>query len=250
VSCLSYEAIVLWHLGHPDAAERTAEDALELARRIGHPFSMAFALDMAAAVHQFRRNTARTLELAERAVALSTDQGFPLWSAYGSLLRGWALVYDRKSEAQTADLHDALVAWRATGAQVCGPYLLGMIAEAYAEVGEPETGLPLLTEGLAMSESGGERWWEPELQRLKGRLLLASRVPDTAAAEACFRAAIASAAGQEAHALGLRAANSLSACLASRGRASEARAVLTAHYQSFTEGLDTADLAEARRLLE
>ncbi len=250
VSCLSYEAIVLWHLGYPDAAERTAEDAVELASRIAHPFSMAFALDMAAAVHQFRRHAGRTLELAERAVALSTEQGFPLWSAYGSLLRGWALVYHQKRNAKTADLREALVAWRATGAQVCGPYLLGMIAEAYAEFDEPETGLPLVAEGLTKADSSGERFWEPELLRLQGRLLLASSMPRKAEVESCLRTAVATARDRGARGLELRAATSLSAWLAGQGKVSEARSVLLEPYRSFTEGFDTVDLQEARRLLD
>jgi class 3 adenylate cyclase/predicted ATPase len=249
VSCLSYKAIVLWHLGHPDAAEHTAEDAIELAGRIAHPFSMAFALDMAAAVHQFRRRAGRTLELAERAVALSTEQGFPLWSAYGRLLRGWALVYHRKREAKAADLHEALVAWRATGAEVCAPYLLGMIGEACAEIDEPDTGLPLVAEALMKADSSGERWWEPELLRLQGSLLVTSRVPHTAEAESCLRAAVATARDRGARGLELRAANSLSGWLARHGQTSEARAVLLEPYLSFTEGLDTVDVEKARRLL-
>jgi predicted ATPase len=249
VSCLSYAAIVLWHRGHPDAAEQTAEEAIALATRIAHPFSLAFALDMAAAVHQFRRRAGRTLELAERAVAVSAEQGFPLWSAYGSLLRGWALVYDDEPRTDTAELHEALVAWRATGAGICGPYLLGMIAEAYAELDEPEAGLPLVAEGLSKAEASGEIWWQPELLRLQGRLLATARDPRPAEAEAAFRAAVAAARRIGAHGLELRAAISLSGWLVERGRPSEARAVLAERYNRFTEGLDTDDLREARRLL-
>ena len=174
VSCLAYDAVVRWHLGQPDAAARTAADAIELADRIAHPFSMAFALDMAAAVHQFRREPDRTLELASRAVALSTEQGFPLWSAFGGLLRGWALVCRRKGEAEMTELQDALGAWRATGARVCGPYLLGVIADAYAEIDEPGTALPLVVEALTMADAGGEVWWTPELLRLQRHLIAAS----------------------------------------------------------------------------
>jgi predicted ATPase/class 3 adenylate cyclase len=247
VSCLSYEAIVLWHLGHPDAAERAAEDAVELASRIAHPFSLAFALDMAAAVHQFRRHAGRTLELAERAVVLSTEQGFPLWAAYGRLLRGWALVHHRKREAQMADLHEALVAWRATGAQICGPYLLGLLAEAYAQIEEPETGLRLVQEGLATADSSGEHWWEPELLRLQGSLLVTSSEPQTAQAGSCFRDAVEMARDLGARGLELRAASSLSGWLADQGQLREARAVLLAPYRTFSEGFDTPDLQEARR---
>jgi predicted ATPase len=249
VSCLSYDAIVLWHLGHPDAAARTAADAIDLADRIAHPFSMAFALDMAAAVHQFRREPNRTLELAERAVALSTEQGFPLWSSFGSLLRGWALVCHQKREAEMTELHDALVAWRATGAQVCGPYLLGVIAEAYAEIDEPGTALPLVVEALTMAHACGEVWWTPELLRLQGHLTVASGLPRTAEAGSCLRAAVATARDRGARGLELRAATSLSAWLSRQGQAFEARTVLVEPYGSFTEGLGTFDLREARRML-
>jgi predicted ATPase len=249
VSCLTYLAVTLWHLGYPDAAARTAQDGIELATRIAHPFSLAFALHMAASVHHFRRHAGRTLELAERTVAVSTEQGFPLWSASGSMLRGWALVYQRDPDAEASDLREALAAWRATGARLCGPWFLGMIAEAYAEFDEPETGLPLVAEGLRKADSSGERFWEPELHRLKGCLLVASSGPGSPQVESCLRTALETARDRGARGLELRAATSLGAWLAHEGRTSEARTVLLEPYRSFDEGLDTVDLQEARRLL-
>jgi len=249
VSCLSYGAVVLWHLGHPDQAVKTAQEALTLAQQIAHPFSLAFALDMAASVHQFRREARPTRQLAERAIALSNAQGFPLWSAYGSVLQGWAAVHDEKSGAQTKHLHEGLTAWRATGAQIVGPYLLGMLGDAYQEIGEPEKGLPFVVEALAMVQSSGEGWWEPELHRLKAVLLLESHDPRPSDAERCFGEAITSAHSRGAKGLELRAATTLGRLLASRGNQAEAGAVLREVYGAFTEGLDTVDLEEARGLL-
>ncbi|MFI5364981.1 MAG: adenylate/guanylate cyclase domain-containing protein [Candidatus Binatia bacterium] len=247
VSCLSYGAVVLWHLGYPDRALKTAEQALTLAQQVAHPFSMAFALDMAAAVHQFRGEARLTRERAERAIVLSTEQGFPLWSAYGTVLRGWAAVHGDKRKTQARHLHDGLTAWRATGAQIVGPFLLGMLADAYAALGEPQNGLPLVAEALALVQSSGEAWWEPELHRLQGVLLLESQ-PSTA--ERCFGEAITSARRRGAKGLELRATTSLGRLLARRGTPAEAGTRLRELYGSFTEGLDTIDLAEARSLLE
>jgi class 3 adenylate cyclase/tetratricopeptide (TPR) repeat protein len=248
VSCLSYQAIVLWHLGHPDAAEQTAEEAVGLAGRIGHPFSQAFALDMAAAVHQFRRQPERTLELAERAVAVSTEHGFPMWSAFGRMQRAWALAHHRRDEVSVEDLHQALAAWRATGAGICGPYLLGMIAEACGEFDEPAGGLPLIAEALDAVDSSGEVFWEPELHRLRGRLIAAADASRAAEVESCLRTAIAIAHARGARGLELRAALSLSAWLAEGGNTIEAHAVLSGPLRSFAEGFDTADLQEAELL--
>jgi predicted ATPase/class 3 adenylate cyclase len=249
VSCFAYLGNVLWHLGYPDAAETTAERGVELAQRIAHPFSIAFAHDMAAAVHQFRRNADRALEHAERAIAVSTEHGFQLWANYGKMLRSWALVYRGKHETQPADLRDALAGWRATGAGVCGPYMLGMIAESYAEFDEPRAGLELIEEALQAVERSDERFWEPELMRLRGKLMAeVGGVADTQI-EAALREAVSIAEHRQARGLELRSARTLCWWLGERAAAAEARKSLQSLLDSFTEGLDTADAQDAERLL-
>jgi class 3 adenylate cyclase/tetratricopeptide (TPR) repeat protein len=249
VSCLAYLAHVQWQLGYPDAAERTAGEAVDLARRIAHPFSLAFALDMGAAVHHFRRRPDRALELAEDAIAVSAEHGFPLWSAFGKALRSWALVHHHARDAQPGDLHDALRAWRATGAGICGPYLLGLIAEAHVERGEFASGVPLVDEALDRIQASGERFWEAEILRLRGRLLMATERAPQSDIEACLRSAAAIAREQESRALELRAASTLGPWLAVRGETDEAVAMLRGPLRAFTEGFDTGDLQEAERLL-
>src|SRR6185295_16121258 len=155
VSCLGYLAVVLWHLGLADEAVATSERAIALARDLDHPFSLAFALDMAAAVRQFRREPAETAALADAAVALATDRGFPLWATYGTVLRGWARVLDGRGGDETAAMRDGIAAWRATGARVVGPYLLGMLAEAYATIGRRADAHGVLEEARAMATASG-----------------------------------------------------------------------------------------------
>jgi class 3 adenylate cyclase/predicted ATPase len=249
VSCLSYQGMVLWHLGCPDAGERTAHAGVELARRVGHPFSLSFALDMAAALEQFRRRPERALALAEDAIAVSTEHGFPLWLAFAQMERGWALVHRDRGAAAPADLHAAFAAWRATGAGLTRPYLLGLIAEVYAELDEPESGLPLIADALDRVAVSGEHFWEPELHRLRGRMLIASGGVGDDEIESSLRAAVASARERGGKGLELRAASTLSTWLADRGRASEAVALLREARGGFTEGFDTPDLQEADRLL-
>jgi len=249
VSCLSYGAVVLWHLGRPDEAARMADGALELADSVAHPFTSAFALDMAAAVNQFRGEAHLTLDRAARAVSVSVDQGFPLWSAYGDVLRGWALVQQERSSAPTQHLRDGLAAWRATGAQIVGPYLLGLLADAYGLAGEPATGLALLDEALAMADASGERWWQPELHRLHGVLLLQVRPDQAASAERALHDAIACARAHGARGLELRAATSLARVVAGRAGHADARERLADVCASRDGSAATADLEEARRVL-
>jgi len=147
-------------------------------------------------------------------------------------------------------MHQGLAAWGATGAEVVRPYVLGLLAEAHAKVGQQEAGLTLLAEALAVVNDTGERRWEPELYRLKGELLLQQATSDVPQAEACFQQALAVARRQQAKSWELRVAMSLARLWQQQGKRAEARELLTPVYGWFTEGFDTADLQEARALLE
>jgi predicted ATPase len=163
-------------------------------------------------------------------------------------------------------MRQGMDAWRATGAEALRPYYLALLAEASAKVGQRETGLTLLAEALAVANDTGERRWEAELYRLKGELLLQSRVqgpesggftphsalhiPHSEEAETCFRQALDITRHQQTKSLELRAATSLSRLWQRQGKRAEAHALLAPVYGWFTEGFDTADLQEARELLE
>jgi predicted ATPase len=205
---------------------------------------------MAAELHQFRREAQTAQEQAEEAIILATEQGFPFWVAWGTILHGGALVEHGQGTERIVQIRQGLAAYLATGGEMERPYYLALLAEAYGTIGQPKEGLGVLREALAVVDITGERWWEAELHRLKGELLLALSTDNAAEVEACFRQALAIARRQQAKSLELRAAMSLSRLWQQQGKRDEARALLAPVYGWFTEGFDTADLHETRALLE
>jgi predicted ATPase len=172
VACLSYMAWVLWHLGYPDQALKRSYEALTLAQELSHPFTLAFALNWAAWLHQSRREEQPTRERAEATITLSTEQGFPLWLAWGTILRGWALAEQGQAEEGITQMRQGLAAWQATGAKNFRLHFLASLADTHRKVGQADEGLTLLAEALATVKETEERYWEAELYRLKGELTL------------------------------------------------------------------------------
>jgi predicted ATPase len=202
-------------------------------------------------------------------MTLSTEQGFPLWAAWGTMLRGWALAKQERAEEGTSQIRQGMATFRATGAEVSRDYLPALLAEAYEKAGQVEEGLSSLAEALVAVDNSGERWYEAELYRLKGELTLQKefkvqgskfQVPNTQhptpstqateEAEKCFLKAIEIAQKQQAKSLELRATVSLARLWQSHGKHPAARDMLSAIYHWFTEGFDTKDLQEAKGLLE
>ena len=161
---------VLWYLGYPDRALATMREALSLAREVAHPFSLPFALDHAAWLHQYRRETAATWEGAEEDVGFSGGQGFPFFLAQGTILRGWALAEQERAAEGIAQMRQGLAGHEATGALLIRPYWFSLLARAYGRSGRAEDGLRVLSEALAMTHD--QHVWEAELHRLRGELLL------------------------------------------------------------------------------
>jgi predicted ATPase len=250
VHCLSFGAWALWYLGYPDQALRRIHDALTLAQELSHPFSLAFALAFAAWLHQLRQEAQAVQEQAVAIIALSTDQGFLFWVAWGTILRGWALAEQGQSVEGIAQMRQGIAAWRATGAELQRPYYLALLAEAHGKAGQADEGLRVLAEALSAVHTTGERQHEAEIYRLKGELLLQQDVPDEQEAESCFRQAVDVAHQQQAKSFELRAAMSLSRLWQQQGKCAEARQLLEPIYGWFTEGFNTTDLLEARALLE
>jgi predicted ATPase len=250
VFCRSQGARTLWHLGYPDQALAWNEAAVMLAQQIAHPFSLSFALSAAAMFHQFRREVRLTHKRAEAAISLAKEQGFPHWIAHGSLLCGWALVQQGQAQEGIEQLHQGLIAHRATGAELLRPYFLSLLAEAQGTLGEPETGLAVLTEALTLVDTTGESWYEPELYRLKGASLLQQSSDNSTEAETCFHHALDIARNQQAKSFELRTATSLARLWQQQGKCQEAHDLLAPVYNWFTEGFDTADLQDAKALLE
>jgi len=267
VACLSYAAWVLWFLGYPDQALQRSQEALSLAQELSHPFSRAFALNFAALLRLYRREGQAAQVQAETLIALSVEQGFALYGAHGTILRGGALAVQGQREAGMAQMLQGLEAQQATGAVVRRPYYLAVLAEVYGRQQQAREGLTLLTAALEVVHKTAERVYEAELYRLEGELLLqqcqdsgcavpvASPQPLTLSpqveveAEACFLKALEVARRQQAKAWELRAAISLGRLWRQQGKRQEACELLASIYDCFTEGFDTADLQEAKALL-
>ena len=246
----SFLARELWALGFPDQALQHSQAARTLAAAEAHPFSLAFALVNAAIVYQYRREGPVTHAQAAAAITLATEQGFAQWVARGTILHGWALVMQGQGEAGLAEIRQGRAAELATGSTLWQPYSLGLLAEAYGAGGHPDEGLAALAEALAEMDTSEVRYYDAEIYRLKGALLLQQAVPDAAQAEACFQQALAVARQQQAKSLELRAAMSLSRLWQQQGKPAAARELLAPIYGWFTEGFDTADLQEAKVLLD
>jgi class 3 adenylate cyclase/predicted ATPase len=251
VGCRAYAAVTLWFLGHSEQALAHIHEALVLGHELAHPYSLAFAWICAAFLHQFLRDVPAVHELAEGTITLSTEKGFPyIWAAQGTLFRGWALAMQGRGEEGLAQVRQGLAAWRATGAVLRVPYFCAVLAEVYDHLGHTEDGLQALAEAHTLVEQQEERWWEAEVYRLRGVLLLRQPGTPPAEAETWLWRALDVAHRQQAKSLELRAAMSLARLWQQQGKHAEARDLLAPIYGWFTEGFDTADLQEARALLE
>jgi len=170
--------------------------------------------------------------------------------AFGAILRGWALAYQGQAMEGIEQMHQGLRAYRATGAEILRPYFLALLAETHRTMGQPEAGLTVLTEALTLADTTGQRWYEAELYHLKGELVLQRSLDNQAEAETCFQQAIAIAQNQQAKSWELRAATSLARLWYQQGKRQEAHDLLAPVYNWFTEGFDTADLQDAKALLD
>ncbi len=247
--------------GYPDQAFKRSLDAVSLAQQISHPYSLAYARGIAAAVHQFRKEEKLTQNLADASLGVATENGFPFWSAFQTILLGWVLVKQGRADEGIAQMSQGMEAYWATGAELLRPYLTGLLAEALAEGGSTERALALLDEALEAVEKTGERFYEAELYRQKGELIFrsyneSSELSDISAPlsrsseiERCFLKAIDVAGLQQAKWFELRAATSLARLWLSQGRKEKAHTALANSYSWFTEGFDTADLKDAKLLL-
>jgi DNA-binding SARP family transcriptional activator/predicted ATPase len=244
-----FQGLTLWHLGYPDQALQVSREGLSRARELDHPFTLACALYFTAVLHRFRREVGSVRELTEALLGISRERGFALYRAWGTVLHGWALAEQAELEEGVTQMARGLAAWRDMGAELLLPHFLSFLAEAYGKADHVGAGLQLATDALEMVEETGERTYEAELQRLKGELLLRQGAGE-APAEECFQHALDAARRQNAKSWELRAAMSLARLWQKQGDIARARELLRGVHDWFTEGLDTADLTEARALLD
>ncbi len=261
VISLGFLAFSLWHLGYPDQALGKAREALALARELSHPFTLAYGLFFVAAVHGYRGEHALAHQPNEEMLALSLEHGFPVFIGAGMLVRNLVLLAQGKIGLAEgiAQIRHMMDAYRATGAVSGHPMLLAVMAELLMGAGQVEEGLASLSEAQATVDRTGERRYDTQLSFLKGTLLLGrisrrkkggDQGEKAAEAEACFTCAVDIARRQQAKSLEMQAVLRLSRLWRQQGRRDEARELLATVYGRFTEGFDTADLKEAKALLE
>jgi predicted ATPase len=250
VLSLSYAAWTLWPLGFPDSALKRSSEALALAESLSQLRSLGYALNFAGTLRQFRGETGAAQKNAESLTTLSVEHGFTDFLALATILRGWTMAAQRPSEKGIAQIREGLAALRATGFELARPHFLCSLAEACTEAGRFDDALSALTEALAAANQREERQAEAEIYRLKGELLLKQGDSSTAEAQSCFERAIEIARKQSAKSWELRATMSLARLLAAEGRRDRACTMLADSYNWFTEGFDTADLKDAKALLD
>jgi predicted ATPase len=249
--CLCRLAFVLWNLGYPDQAMARCHDALTMAQRLSHPFSLAYVLTWVAMLYNHCQPVEDTQEWADAAVTFSKEQGFPFWYTQGDVLQGWLVAEQGQFADGISQMRQGLADMQAVGTEVMQSYDLGLLARAYGKVGQLEDGLRCIEQALTKLEANDERWPEAGLHRIKGELLLQMASPQKEQeAEASFLQAIRVAQCQQAKSLELRATMCLSRLWQQQDKRDVAHKMLAAIYHWFTEGFDTADLQEAKSLLE
>jgi class 3 adenylate cyclase/predicted ATPase len=241
-------ALTLTCLGYLDQGRALLNEALREARQRGHAYTLAFVLSYGAWAESATLLPHEAQRHADEAVALSTEQSFPILVAHGIVFQGWVLTALGQAQEGLALITQGLSMYRATDAVLYTPSMLTRVAEAYARLGQPVEGLNCIAEAAQIIESTNERIWEADVYRVRGDLLNATG--DQAAAEQSYRQALVVARRQSAKFWELRAAMSVARLWRDQGKRDEARELLVPVYGWFTEGFDTRDLKEAKALLD
>jgi predicted ATPase len=232
-----------------------ADDAMESARKLSQPYTLATVAVLCAWVSQLCGDLDRTMERAETAISLSNVEGFPFWAPMGVIMRGWVLLERGELELGLAEMRRGLSEFRQVGASVTVPYHLTLLAQALAKVNQHQEASDVLAEAEKIAEQNEESWWNAEIARLKGEFALASvngganPEPGYKEAERYFRQALSIALEQGAKSVELRAAASLCCLERARGKNEGSRRDLLALYESFKEGFGTRDLVDAKAVL-
>jgi predicted ATPase len=249
VALLSHGCCILWQVGLPEQALQRSQEAIALAQKQNHPFSLGFALCYSAMMHQYRREPDAVLELTEATIKLSHEQGFVIWLGQAACLQGWALAEQGQTAEGISLISQGMADMRATGTEFLTAYTTALLAAAMAKIGQVKDAQSLLEDAFKSVDIKGQGLYEAELYRLKGELLLQQGAAFEEV-EGHFQQAIEVARRRQTLAQELRAVTSLSRLWQGKEKSAEAHAALFESYGRFEEGFDTADLREARELLE
>jgi class 3 adenylate cyclase/DNA-binding response OmpR family regulator/predicted ATPase len=249
-STLSYLSWALWHAGCFEQASRTADDAIALAERLPHPHTLVYTICHARGfMDLFQRRFQGMRDYAGLVVSVCKDNGLLHWVNCGEIFNGWATVCEGDVDRGIQLLNDGLAAWQQGGARLWMPMFLMLRAQAYAKAGRREASLRSIDQAIASCESGGERWAMAEVLRVKAALLSRAGAAKHGEVEGILLASVDLARRQGAASWELRASSDLSRLWQRQRRDKEAYKFLQSLYDQFTEGFDTPDLHDARKLL-
>jgi predicted ATPase len=233
---------------YPEQALAGSNAAIDEARTLGHPPSLAVNLSFGAVLLSLVGGDTVLAEYGDDLLAVALEQNFPLYHAIAPIYRGWVHVKNGEVARGVSLMRRGLSAYRASGSELWTPHYSALLAAACEIASEIEEGLSLLDDALQIVERTGGRWLQAELCRHKGQLLLRQGHPE--AAEQLYHKALNIAREQEARMWELRAATSVARLWGERGRRAEARELLAPVYGWFTEGFVTPYLKEAKALLD
>ena len=239
-----------WFLGFPDQALERSLDAIALAKRTAHPFSVAHAFNFVTMVRLLRREFEEAAQISDELVAFSAENGLAIWRANGAVLRGWARSMNEPSSRELDEFREAVRQREKTGSRVRLSIHLAALAQALSLMGDEIEAQEVIGQALREVDETGERWWEAVIHWLNGEILAAGSAGRNEQAAACYRRACEVARGQGAKTMELRASTSLARLCLKEGNEPAARDLLAPVYGWFTEGFDTADLKEAKALLD
>lgn len=248
---LSWSGLTNWALGWPDQAKQTSSEQLELARELGHPWNLIWALTGGTGALLLRGETRLVLERAAEALTIAQEHAmdfsehcvYPFWA-------GQALIASGHDAEGLEQLTAGTKLWRDSGGLIWVPFCQAMMAQALTRLGRLDEAAQIIEETLHLIEATGHRNAEAEVHRIKGWFLQSDQIRDYSGAEQSFLKAIDVARFQQAKGWELRAATSLAWLWQSQGKALEAHDLLAPVHSWFSEGFDTADLIKAKTLLE
>jgi predicted ATPase len=237
-------------LGYPEAAQTDIAHAVKEAREIGQAATLMLALSVPNYTHILCGNYVAANAFVDELVVLADETGSLLRKAEAMFHRGCVLALTGRAADAVQMITSGVTAWASTGATVWTPLHMSFLANAYARLGQFDNAWRSIGEAMAASEASKESWFDADMHRLAGDIVLLSGEPDTAKAEAYFQRALAIARKQQAKSFELRAAMSMARLWRDQGKPDEARSLLAPVYGWFTEGFDTPDLREAKALLD
>ena len=247
---LAYAAWNRWFLGYPDQSIERSREAIALAEELNHALSMAATLAYVTVLHVFRREPTEAQRRAEETIAFANQHDFPQWRTLTTIYEGWALTLPRADPGRAISASPRLGDMAGARSRAGVESIPVSACRCLPRSRTARYGLAAVAEGLAFMEQTAEGVWEAELHRLQGELLLLLPVDRQAEAERCFQTAIAAARRRQTKSWELRAANSLARLWQSQGKRQEACDLLAPIYAWFTEGFETADLQDAKVLLD